>query len=137
MHFTEIDLSSEFDFKTSRSSGKGGQNVNKVSTKVALRFDIPGSRLLSSTQKSRLLRKLKSRITKSGVLTIVSSAKPSQLANKKKVIDRFYRILADALRPKKKRVPTKPTKAADRKRLKEKKIVSEKKKNRASGIEPE
>jgi len=76
------DLSSEFQFLTSRSSGPGGQNVNKVNSKVELRFDIPNSSLLNDEQKEILLAKLATKITSDGILSVVSQRDRSQLANK-------------------------------------------------------
>jgi ribosome-associated protein len=121
------DILSEVEFKASRSSGKGGQNVNKVSSKVELRFNIPGSDVLSEDQKGILLEKLGPRLTKRGELVITCSAERSQLTNKKKAVSRLESILEKALIPRKKRVPTKKTRTSDEKRLDSKKIRAEKK----------
>jgi len=120
----------ELSFKTSRSSGSGGQNVNKVSTKVELRFDIDNSLLLADNEKNRIKIKLKNRISSENILIISSDSERTQLRNKKKAIEIFFDLLEKALRKPKKRIKTKPTKASKEKRLKEKKIQSDKKKYR-------
>jgi ribosome-associated protein len=112
----------EVEFKTSRSSGSGGQNVNKVSTKVELRFNISLSQVLTENQKNTLLEKLASRLTKLGELVITCSAERSQLANKKKAVLRLESILEKALTTVKKRVPTRKTRSSDMQRLDNKKI---------------
>ena len=123
-------LIKELTFKTSRSSGSGGQNVNKVSTKVELRFDIDISGLLTENEKERIKSKLKNRISNDNILIISSDVERTQLGNKKKVIELFFELLEKALRKPKKRIKTRPTKASIEKRLKEKKIQAEKKKSR-------
>ena len=120
----------EIIFKTSRSSGSGGQNVNKVSTKVELRFDLYNSLLLSDNQKERIGIKLKNRISSDGILILSSDSERTQLRNKKNVIELFFELLEKALLKPKKRVKTKPTRASKERRLKEKKIVSQKKRLR-------
>ena len=130
MTIRDVDLSSKLQFKTSRSGGKGGQNVNKLDTKVEVHFDIGASALLSESQKSRLLDKLKSKLSSEGILRVVSTAERSQLANKKKCVEKLYDLLEEALNVPKKRKPTKPSRAAVQKRLTEKKKLSEKKKGR-------
>jgi len=117
----------ELVFKTSRSSGSGGQNVNKVSTKVELRFDLNNSMLLSDNEKERIAVKLKNRISLEGILILSSDSERTQLRNKKNVIELFFELLEKALQKPKKRVKTKPTRASKENRLKEKKIKSEKK----------
>jgi len=121
------DFSREFLFSTSRSSGPGGQNVNKVSTKVELRFDILHSILLTEEEKEILLTQLQKKINSEGILIIVSQSERSQLKNKEKTIEKFYALLKKSLTPKKKRKPTKPNAAAKEKRLEEKRINAEKK----------
>ena len=130
MNIATIDLSSEFEFKASRSGGKGGQNVNKVSSKVELSFDVVNSQLLSEDQKQVIMEKLRHRITDEGVLKIVVQADRSQLANKKAAVAKLYELLVKAFAPRKKRIATKPSKAVKEKRLKEKKIASQRKANR-------
>ncbi len=120
----------ELTFKASRSSGSGGQNVNKVSTKVELRFDLYNSLLLSDNQKERIESKLKNRISSEGILIITSDSERTQLRNKKNVIELFFELIEKALQRPKKRVKTKPTRTSKEKRLKEKKIVSQKKRLR-------
>ena len=124
------DLYSEFVFSASRSSGAGGQNVNKVNTKVELRFNVNMSQILSDEEKEILTQKLASKLTDSGDLIVVSQTERSQLKNKENTIEKFYTLLKKALTPRKKRKPTRPTKASKAKRLDEKRIVSEKKMTR-------
>src|SRR6185436_6646572 len=99
--FDPFPLHSEFRFKAVRSSGKGGQHVNKVSTSVELYFNIHESRLLDDKQKEEIFSKLKNRINSEGVLSLVSQSERSQLANKKKVIKRFDELIAKAVEKKK------------------------------------
>ena len=124
------DFSGEFIFSSSRSSGAGGQNVNKVNTKVELRFDVVNSKLLTQTQKDLICVKLKNKITDDGFLILVSQVHRSQLQNKETVIEKFYKLLEKAFAPVKPRKATKPTKASKAKRLEGKLIVSIKKSNR-------
>ncbi|PSK80927.1 alternative ribosome rescue aminoacyl-tRNA hydrolase ArfB [Prolixibacter denitrificans] len=120
----------ELKFSASRSSGAGGQNVNKVNTKVELRFHIESSGLLSADEKAILIRKLANRMNKEGELILTEQNDRSQLKNKEKVIDRFYRLINHALTPKKRRKATRPTLASRRRRLEKKKQHSEKKSRR-------
>lgn len=126
----ERDFSSELIFSASRSSGPGGQNVNKVSTKVELRFHIMNSAILTPEEKKLLIEKLENRITNDGELILVSQRERSQLKNRDVVIGKFYRLISRALTPRKKRKPTKPSPEAVEKRLEEKRIRSEKKEQR-------
>ena len=127
MNIREIDFLPELGFQASRSGGKGGQNVNKVSTKIELEFNVAASALLTDAQKAIITEKLANRITAEGLLRIVSQTERSQLGNKRKAIDKFYDLLEKALTPRKKRIATKPSKATKEKRLTEKKQRSEKK----------
>lgn len=113
------------EFSFSRSSGPGGQNVNKVATKVTLSFDARGSGALSDGQRATVLRHLASRITQDGRLVVAASSERSQSANRAAAVARFVRLLQQALRPRKKRVRTKPTAASRERRLKEKAKRSE------------
>lgn len=124
------DLSSEFQFLTSRSSGPGGQNVNKVNSKVELRFDIQNSSLLSDVQKEILLAKLSTKITSEGILSVVSQRDRSQLSNKEDAIEKFYLLISKALKPVKRRKNTRPTKSSVERRLTIKRMKSEIKQNR-------
>jgi ribosome-associated protein len=123
----DIDFSSELRFTSSRSGGKGGQNVNKLSTKVELHFDYLHSRILNDEQKMLIKSRLGGYINKEGILKIVSQEDRSQLLNKKNTIQKFYFLLEKAFRKEKKRVATKPSKQSKKKRLKLKRIHSEKK----------
>ncbi len=125
-----IDFSNELQFIASRSSGAGGQHVNKVNTKVALRFDVMQSKLLNEEQKAMIHKRLKKYITTDGILQIVSQTERSQSLNKKRCEARFYKMLEKALRKPKKRIPVKPTKAMKERRLEKKKKQAEKKANR-------
>lgn len=125
-----IDFSNELQYIASRSSGAGGQHVNKVNTKVALRFNVMQSKLLDEEQKAIIQKKLKKYITTDGILQIVSQAERSQSLNKKQCKARFYKLLEKALRKPRKRIPVKPTKAMKEKRLEKKRKQAEKKTNR-------
>jgi ribosome-associated protein len=119
---------SEFSFGTSRSSGPGGQNVNKVNTKVTLLWNIAESSSLTLDQKEIITAKLAAYITKEGVLQLTSQETRSQLQNKEEVVQKLQRLLVKAFTKQKPRKATKPTKAAKRKRILEKKQHGEKKK---------
>ncbi|MEQ8359540.1 MAG: alternative ribosome rescue aminoacyl-tRNA hydrolase ArfB [Cytophagales bacterium] len=117
----------EFKFSTSRSGGPGGQNVNKVNTKVTLKWDVAGSGILSEAQRAILLKKLENNITSEGILTISSQEKRSQLQNKEVVLAKLDKLIAKAFTIKKKRKPTKPTKSSQKRRVDQKKKQGEKK----------
>ena len=120
-------LQTEVAFATARSGGPGGQNVNKVNSKVILKFAINESRLLTDEQKTRILGKLKSFITNEGVLMLQSQEERSQLQNKELVIKKLNDLLVKAFTERKKRKATKPSKTSVHKRIAEKKHRSEKK----------
>lgn len=120
----------ELTFTSSRSSGPGGQNVNKVNSKVTLTWDIPNSRILTEEQKVLLLKKLVPNLTNKGVLFLTAQDKRSQLQNKETVLIKLDKLLQKAFTPRKARKTTMPNKAALRKRIQEKKHKSEKKQMR-------
>ncbi len=121
------ELKKEVSFRTSRSSGAGGQHVNKVSTRVELLFDIFDSKILTTDEKEKVKAKLKNRISSEGILMLACEETRSQAKNKAIVLKRFLGLVEDALQPEKPRKPTKPTKASVLKRLKDKKKIAEKK----------
>ena len=114
---TSIDLSPEIIFQTTRSGGKGGQNVNKVETAVIGYFDINASLILADEQKLEITEKLSNRINNEGMLFIKSQTYRTQLENKDEVIRKINELVVKALEKKKKRKPTKISKAAKEKRL--------------------
>lgn len=120
----------ELKFKAVRSSGAGGQNVNKVSTKVELSFDLEQSTSLSEIEKNRLLKKLAHKLTKDKELILQCEETRSQHKNKELVIKKFLKTLETNLRVPKRRIKTKPTRSAIEKRLKSKKRAAQKKANR-------
>lgn len=117
----------ELHFKAVRSSGAGGQHVNKVSSKVELFFDLQNSNELSIKEKELLLKNLAAKLTKDGVLLLQCDESRSQHKNKKQVIERFLFIISNGLKVPKKRRPTKPSKSSIRKRIEKKKQHSLKK----------
>ena len=116
-----INVLKEIQFKTARSGGKGGQNVNKVETMVEGSFHISSSEILTDRQKEMILEKLANKITKDGNLIVKSQSERTQLENKEQVIVKLHLLLSHALIKRKKRKPTKPTKSSKEKRIKLKK----------------
>ncbi|WP_406685603.1 alternative ribosome rescue aminoacyl-tRNA hydrolase ArfB [Seonamhaeicola sp. MEBiC1930] len=123
-------LLKELQFKAIRSSGSGGQHVNKVASKIELSFNLDQSLVFSEDQKQRLALKLQSRLTKHGVLILHCDESRSQHKNKSIVIRRFLELIRNALLIRRRRVPTKIPKSVIRKRLRNKRKLAEKKANR-------
>ncbi|MBP0904774.1 alternative ribosome rescue aminoacyl-tRNA hydrolase ArfB [Mariniflexile gromovii] len=128
--FDKDALLQEVTFKAIRSSGAGGQNVNKVSSKVELVFNLTASLVFNDELKERLLNKLQNRLTKEGVLVLQCDESRSQHKNKELVIKRFLELIQNGLIIPKKRIPTKIPRAVIKKRLKSKRNLSEKKATR-------
>ena len=123
---------SEIHLEFIRASGPGGQNVNKVNTRVELRFSLVDSKVFSEEQKIILSKKLKNRMNSEGELILASESERSQLRNRTKAIVLFFELIEKALTPAKKRIKTSPTAASRIKRIESKKLQSDKKSMRKS-----
>ena len=125
----------ELRFTASRSSGPGGQNVNKVSTRITLLFDLVNSPSLSRVEKERIKKRLATRISNQGVLRMVCQRHRSQSANRREVVERFGQLMADALRTRRPRRKTQVSRAAKRRRREEKERRSRLKRSRSSTVD--
>lgn len=130
MQINKEALQKEVIYKASRSGGKGGQNVNKVSSKVELLFAVNDSGLFTDEEKLMLNEKLRSRFNKDGYIQVICDEERSQYLNKEKALDRLINLLISALKKPKVRKPTKVSKAAKAARLEQKRLNSLKKEGR-------
>ena len=135
MNFTKADLQKEITYKTSRSGGKGGQNVNKVSSKVELLFSVSNSAFFTDEEKELINHKLQSRFNKDGLVQVICDEERSQYLNKEKAIERLNLLLTKALHKPKVRKATKVSKAAKTARLEKKRMNSLKKEGRKKRLE--
>lgn len=117
----------ELWFSTSRSSGAGGQHVNRTESRVTVHWHLSASSALTPLQKDRLLRRLSHRLDKDGVLQLHAEDHRSQLRNKEAVLERLRALIIDALKPRKPRIATRPTRGSIERRIRAKKEVGEKK----------
>lgn len=122
---------SELEFSASQSSGPGGQHVNKVHTRMTLRFDVAGSASLTAAQRELITRKLASRINRDGNLQLHSQRHRSQAGNRRALLERFVLVLQEALHIQKSRRATRPTRSSRQKRMTEKRVQGSLKKGRS------
>jgi ribosome-associated protein len=127
----------ELAFVTSRSGGPGGQNVNKVETRVTVRWDLAHSPGLSEEQRARIAERLATRVTKGGFLQVTSQRHRTQAGNREAALERFAELLAGALREETPRKPTRASRASRARRLEEKRRQGQRKQERAGRIPPE
>ena len=120
-------FNTELTFLASKSSGPGGQNVNKVNSRITLFFNVPNSQYLSEEEKTKVFEKYGNRLGKDGTIQIDAQTSRSQIENKKIAIGKFYELMEKVFKRKKKRIATRPGKAAKERRLKAKRVRSEKK----------
>lgn len=130
MQFSKSDLEKQVSYKTSRSGGKGGQNVNKVSSKVELLFSVDDAEFFIDDEKAVIKKKLQSRLNKDGLIQVICDEQRSQYLNKEIALERLMVLLSGALQKVKPRKPTKISKQAKAARLTAKKINAQKKENR-------
>ena len=121
------NLENEFIFSTSRSSGPGGQNINKLNTKVELRFSVNDTKLLTDAEKELMRKKLPKKINLDGELILVAQSERTQLMNKKLVTEKFYFLISKVLTSLPKRMATRPTISSVRKRIEKKRNLGYKK----------
>jgi len=126
----ERQLAAEITYRTSRSSGSGGQNVNKVETRVEALLDITASSAFSEAEKQLLCTRLRNRISKDGILAVDSQESRSQVRNKQIATQLLLELVRKALTPRKRRIPTSPSASAERERLQQKRRLKEKKARR-------
>lgn len=130
ININKDDILKETSFKASRSGGKGGQNVNKVSSKVELNFDFESSALFDEEQKAILRTKLVNRLTKDGALQVICDEERSQYLNREKALEKLYQIVCKAFEKPKIRKSAKVSKTAKAKRVDQKRLLSAKKETR-------
>ncbi|WP_405575118.1 alternative ribosome rescue aminoacyl-tRNA hydrolase ArfB [Winogradskyella sp. Asnod2-B02-A] len=123
-------LKSELSYKYVRSSGSGGQHVNKVSSKAELYFDLKNSNVFNDDEKQKLLEFFNNRLTKDGVLILACDESRSQFRNKALVTQRFLELIEEGLKEERIRIPTRVPRGVKKKRLKNKRINADKKANR-------